>query len=97
MFGMKLYIISIASFFGNVSDLNSLLNSMQKPAMLLLEDLDTARLQNRRMLRVSTAGRRRHAERRAKGSRRCGKWGAKAARQRRPKLELSTGNERESI
>lgn len=50
MFGMKLYIISIASFFGNVSDLNSLLNSMQKPAMLLLEDLDTARLQNRRML-----------------------------------------------
>lgn len=54
VFGMKLYIISMTSFFGTVRDLNSLLNSMQKPAMLLLEDLDTARLQNRQMLRLST-------------------------------------------
>ncbi|KAH8754591.1 P-loop containing nucleoside triphosphate hydrolase protein [Diaporthe sp. PMI_573] len=42
VFGLKMYIISMSRFWGTAADLTELINAMEKPGILLLEDLDTA-------------------------------------------------------
>jgi hypothetical protein len=47
------YIISMSKFYGTAADLNDLVNAMEKPGILLLEDLDTANVEDRQMISIA--------------------------------------------
>ncbi|KAH8753805.1 P-loop containing nucleoside triphosphate hydrolase protein [Diaporthe sp. PMI_573] len=54
VFGLKMYIISMSRFWGTAADLTELINAMEKPGILLLEDLDTANVKNRQIISAAT-------------------------------------------
>jgi chaperone BCS1 len=49
-----MYIISMSRFWGTAADLTELINAMEKPGILLLEDLDTANVKNRQIISAAT-------------------------------------------